>query len=126
VLGVPDCVAEAETEEKAILEAQHALKSKLAASKVITVEMDVECEYRRPNPLLRMAGRFKDDPGFDNMMEEIARYRTELDAEMEKREAEDTTQHPLLEYCGALANDPTLDGRQEKMAEFRRQDNEIA
>ncbi|MGK7875809.1 MAG: STAS-like domain-containing protein [Xenococcaceae cyanobacterium] len=35
------------------------------------------------NPWLEMAGIFKDDPQFDQMLEYIAEYRRKLDAEME-------------------------------------------
>lgn len=35
------------------------------------------------NPLLKFAGHLKDDPYFDEMMDEIKKYRRELDAALE-------------------------------------------
>lgn len=35
------------------------------------------------NPWLKMAGRFKDDPHFDEMLADIEAYRRERDTEME-------------------------------------------
>lgn len=35
------------------------------------------------NPLLKFAGHLKDDPYFDEMMDEIKKYRCELDAALE-------------------------------------------
>ena len=37
------------------------------------------------NPWLKMAGRFKDDPHFDEMLADIETYRRDLDVEMEHR-----------------------------------------
>jgi predicted RNase H-like HicB family nuclease len=76
VLGVPDCVAEGQTEEEAIANAKEALQARLAQGKIVTIEVEMpEAE----NPLLQYAGRFKDDPTFDDYLAEIAAYRQQLD-----------------------------------------------
>lgn len=81
VIGVPDCVVEGRTEEDAISQAESALKKHLAQGKIVTIE--VENQPESENPLLKHAGRFKDDPYFDEVLEEIEKYRRELDAELE-------------------------------------------
>lgn len=77
VLGVPDCVVTGRTEEEAVTEAKAVLGARLAQGKVVTVEVPVALE----NPLLKHAGRFKDDPTFDDFLAEIEKYRRELDAD---------------------------------------------
>jgi len=79
VIGVPDCVAEGSTEEQAIGLVKAALRERLASGKVVTIE--VEGKLNGENPLLKHAGRFKDDPTFDDFLAEIEKYRRELDAE---------------------------------------------
>ena len=86
VIGLPDCVVEGATEAEAINRAKLRLKSRLAQGKIVTVEIDVPAQGLTGNPWIDSAGIFKDDPTYDEFLEEIAKYRRELDAEMEARE----------------------------------------
>ncbi len=86
VIGLPDCVVEGATEEEAINRAKLKLKSRLAQSKIVTVEVDAPAQGLTGNPWIDSAGIFKDDPTYDEFLEEIAKYRRELDAEMDARE----------------------------------------
>ena len=79
VIGVPDCVAEGSTEEEAIRRAKAALNERLAKGKVVTIEL--ETKLNGENPLLKHAGRFRDDPTFDDFLAEVEKYRRELDVE---------------------------------------------
>lgn len=79
IIGMPDCVAEGQTEEEAVNRARSELEELLAQGKVVTIEVENHREVK--NPLLKHAGRFKDDPTFDDFLAEIERYRRELDAE---------------------------------------------
>lgn len=77
---MPDCVAEGQTEEEAIANAKEALQARLAQGKVVTTEVETPHEVEA-NPLLKQAGRWKDDPTFDDFMKEIADYRRLVDEE---------------------------------------------
>jgi predicted RNase H-like HicB family nuclease len=77
VIGMPECKAIGATKEEAIENASRALREHLAQAEIVTVDIPTRIE----NPLLKHAGRFKDDETFDDFMAEIAKYRRELDAE---------------------------------------------
>lgn len=78
VIGLPDCVAEGATEEEAVTKAQDALKQWLARGKLITVEL----EHGQPdNPWLKLCGKYKDDPAWDDFQANIAAYRQQLNEE---------------------------------------------
>ena len=85
VLGMPECVGEASTKDEAVAKAKAALLEKLAQVEIVTVEMEAPPYQRQSNPLLKHAGRFKDDPTFDDFLAEVERYRRELDAEESNR-----------------------------------------
>lgn len=85
VIGVPDCVAEAETEEEAVAKAEEALKQWFSQGKIVTVEID-GAPAQVKNPWLEMYGCFEDDPTWDEFQANIQEYRRELDAEEALRE----------------------------------------
>jgi hypothetical protein len=39
-------------------------------------------DHTKENPWMQMAGKYKDDPQFDAMLEAIAEYRLEVDAQI--------------------------------------------
>ena len=81
IVGFPDCRAEGQTEEEAVAQAKAALSARLSHGKFVKITVEESAQLAAHNPLLKHAGRFKDDPTFDAVMEEIAKYRRELDAE---------------------------------------------
>jgi len=87
VIGLPNCVAEGATEDEALNRVKLRLKARLAQSKIVTVEVDVPVRGMTGNPWIDSAGVYKDDPTYDEFLEEIAKYRRELDVEMEARES---------------------------------------
>ena len=74
-----DCRVNGRTEEEAIAKATAALSERLTRSRIVTIHVDSPGEEE--HPLLKYAGRFKDDPTFDEYLAEIEKYRQELDAE---------------------------------------------
>ncbi|HLO87863.1 MAG TPA: type II toxin-antitoxin system HicB family antitoxin [Nostocaceae cyanobacterium] len=81
VLSLPDCHTSGNTEQEAIEKISQILKNRLATSKIVTLEID---NTQAENPWLKLAGKYKDDPQFEEMLKGIEEYRQELDAEMEK------------------------------------------
>ena len=79
VLGVPDCVAEGPTKAQAVEKAKAALRELLSQGEVVNIELDSPAFSL--DPLLKHAGRFKDDPTYDAVLAEIENYRRELDTE---------------------------------------------
>ena len=77
VLGIPDCVVEAATQEAALHKAKTALEERLSKSTLFTIEV----ENAQPHPWLEIYGSLRDDPTFDDWQTEIANYRREVDAE---------------------------------------------
>ena len=78
VMAWPNCVATGRTRTEALTRLQEDLRRRLESVEVVSLEMDAP---KPPHPMLRFAGVFKDDPLFDEVMEEIAAYRREVDAD---------------------------------------------
>ncbi len=87
VLGMADCVAEGRTREEAIANAKRALAERLARGEIVTIELeDVDVETgaarKATNDVWReQAGRFRDDPTFDDFLAEMQRERRELNSD---------------------------------------------
>jgi len=56
------------------------------SSEVESVELHLShpVELKKENPWLKMAGKYENDPYFDQMSEDIAEYRREQDAELDE------------------------------------------
>ena len=77
IVGLPDCRAEGGTEDEAVNNARAVLNEQLTQGKFVSITVN----ETQLNPLLKHAGRFKDDPTYDAVLAEIENYRRELDAE---------------------------------------------
>ena len=86
VIGVPDLVVEGASVEEALNKAKLLLKERLAHGQLFTIEVEEPAATPAANPLLELYGSLRDDPTFDDWMDEIANYRRELDAEERQRE----------------------------------------
>ena len=73
-LSFPDCVAVADTREQALESVREILRERL--EKVEFVELQVG---ENEHPWLKFAGMFKDDPNWDQYLEDIAQYRRSVD-----------------------------------------------
>ncbi|MEH2201119.1 type II toxin-antitoxin system HicB family antitoxin [Nostoc sp.] len=83
LLGLPDCQGLGNTETEAIEKVSQSLQTRLETAKIVTLEIEAP---KVENPWLKIAGKYKDDPQFDEMLEYIEEYRRELDADNEERE----------------------------------------
>ncbi len=83
-LGRPDCVAEGATEQEAVSRVKETLKHRLAGEKIVSIEVEVDAlpssrSSKSANfSWLQFAGMYEDDPAFDEVIDEIERYRQEL------------------------------------------------
>ena len=85
VLGWSSCHAIGDTEEHAIDSLRQVLNDRLTHSKILQLEIPQQPGQpimQSANPWIKFAGVFKDDPMFDDMLESIAEYRQEIDAEL--------------------------------------------
>lgn len=80
VIGLPDCVVEGATEDEALNRVKLRLKTRLATSKIVTVDVDVPAQGLTGNPWIDSAGIFKDDPTFDEYMEILEQIRRDENA----------------------------------------------
>jgi predicted RNase H-like HicB family nuclease len=83
ILGWPDCEARGSTREEVLSNLHVVLAARLEHAEIVPLEIsspDAE------NPWLRLAGKYKDDPLFDEFVEDMAAYRRELDAEVAAHE----------------------------------------
>ncbi len=76
VVGLPDIRALASSKEEAITQVRQALTEWLAATSWVQMQVPIPAPE---HPLLRFAGHSKDDPDFDGYLEEIRRYREQVD-----------------------------------------------
>ncbi len=82
VLGLPEYRATGSDRTSALAALQKLLTENLSQAEIVSIDVAVP---QPENPWLKMAGRFKDDPHFDEMLADIETYRRERDAEMEHR-----------------------------------------
>jgi predicted RNase H-like HicB family nuclease len=93
VLGLPDCQAEGNTREEALTKISTIAGDRLEKAELISLEIQLS---KPEHPWMKFAGMFKDDPQFDEMLEDIQDLRRERDADMEayyqKLDAEEVAQ----------------------------------
>jgi hypothetical protein len=80
VLGIEDCVGEGRTREEAIAKAKAALVDRLAHGEVITIDVE-NGSMSAANVWREEAGRFRDDPTFDQFVTETQSERHNPDSE---------------------------------------------
>jgi predicted RNase H-like HicB family nuclease len=80
VLGWLDCKAEGNTREEALTNLHQLLTARLEQTEIVTLEIE---PTKPAHPWMKFAGKYKDDPQFDEMLAYIEEYRRELDAETE-------------------------------------------
>jgi hypothetical protein len=78
VLGWADCQAVAATHDAAIAEIKQTLNDGLTRMDVVFIDVPTP---PAEDSWMKHAGMFQDDPLFDQVLEEIATYRRELDAD---------------------------------------------
>lgn len=91
VLGLADCMAEGHTEDEAVGSVKAALRQRLAQGKVITVELENESTE---NPWLKLAGKYQDDPLWDDFQANMSAYRQELNEAEASQPTASTTAMP--------------------------------
>jgi hypothetical protein len=80
VLGIEDCVGEGRTKDEAIAKAKAALVDRLARGEIITIDVE-NGSMSAANVWREEAGRFRNDPTFDEFVNETQSERHNLDSE---------------------------------------------
>lgn len=88
-VGFSEISSVAESEDLAVELVRQKLASHLTTAKLVTVDIPAPIVV---NPLVALAGRSRDDPDFDLYLEEIERYRKEVEA----RECSDSSSIPTI------------------------------
>lgn len=79
VLGWSDCQGSGLTKEEAIANLNQALSTRLETTEIASLQI---VNPNAEHPWMKLAGKYKDDPDFDEMLADIEAFRQELDAEM--------------------------------------------
>jgi predicted RNase H-like HicB family nuclease len=74
-----DCQAKGSTRQQAVHRLKQAIEQRLTSGEIIQLEVDVPV---LSHPLLELAGKYKDDPMFEEMLMEIERERREEAAQL--------------------------------------------
>jgi predicted RNase H-like HicB family nuclease len=82
VPGLPELYVEASDRTTALDQLQERLENHLAGAEIVSLAVKLPSQKQK-NPWLEMAGIFKNDPQFDQMLEAIETYRRELDENIE-------------------------------------------
>lgn len=82
VWGLPDCQVFATTKEEAINNLYELMENRLQNVEIVIQE--TQTPITNEHPWMKFAGKYKDDPQFDDMLADIEAYRRELDADMEE------------------------------------------
>ena len=80
VWGLPDCKASGENREEALKNIHQLLMARLEKAEIVSLEIELP---KPEHPWMKFAGKYKDDPYFDEMLEDIKALRQERDAELE-------------------------------------------
>ena len=80
LLGWPECKAFGETRSQALQNLHDLVNAQLAEAEIVSVKIT---SSRSNNPWVRLAGKYENDPYYDEVLAHIEEYRRELDAETE-------------------------------------------
>jgi hypothetical protein len=83
VLGLPELKVEASDKATALIQLQQRIETHLVGAEIVSLPVKLP-SLERKNPWLEMAGVFKDDSQFEQMLEAIEDYRHELDKTIEE------------------------------------------
>lgn len=78
ILGWPDCAATGETKDEALSRLREAIHDRVARAEIVSLDIVLPSEG---HPLSRAFGMFRDDPTFEEFLEDMAEYRREIDTE---------------------------------------------
>ncbi|MCU0541635.1 MAG: type II toxin-antitoxin system HicB family antitoxin [Oscillatoriaceae cyanobacterium Prado104] len=76
---LPECRSSGSSKEEALKSLHRLLVEYLKKVEIVSLTTDIP---KAENPLMKWAGAFKNDPYFDEMLEDIAELRRERDLEM--------------------------------------------
>jgi predicted RNase H-like HicB family nuclease len=76
---LPECRSSGSSKEEALKSVHRLLTQHLKKVEIVSLTVDIP---KAENPLMKWGGAFKNDPHFDEMLEDIAQLRRERDAEM--------------------------------------------
>lgn len=80
LLGWPECKAFGETRSQALQNLHDLVNAQLAEAEIVSVKLT---NSRSNNPWVRLAGKYENDPYYDEVLAHIEESRRELDAETE-------------------------------------------
>jgi predicted RNase H-like HicB family nuclease len=80
LLGWPECKAFGETRSQALQNLHDLVNAQLAEAEILSVKLT---SSRSNNPWVRLAGKYENDPYYDEVLAHIEESRRELDAETE-------------------------------------------
>jgi len=80
LLGWPECKAFGETRSQALQNLHDLVNAQLAEAEIVSVKLT---NSRSNNPWVRLAGKYENDPQYDEVLAHIEESRRELDAETE-------------------------------------------
>ncbi|MEG3979823.1 hypothetical protein QUA08_03300 [Microcoleus sp. T3B2] len=80
LLGWPECKAFGETRSQALQNLHDLVNAQLAEAEIVSVKLT---NSRSNNPWVRLAGKYENDPYYDEVLAHIEEYRREIDAETE-------------------------------------------
>ncbi|MBD2166746.1 type II toxin-antitoxin system HicB family antitoxin [Calothrix membranacea FACHB-236] len=81
LIGLSDCKSIGQTENEAVEKLQDMLQARLSNSKLVTLQIE---SLQTENPWMKVAGMYKDNPLFDEVLAEIEAERQIISAEHEK------------------------------------------
>lgn len=88
VPGLPELQVEASDKITALALLQQRIEAHLAEAEIVPLPIKLPSREQK-NPWLEMAGIFKDDPQFEQMLAAIESYRKELDNNMENASSQE-------------------------------------
>ncbi len=76
-LGWPACAGTGETKDEAVVKVRAAVAERLARGEILRVQIEEPQSVKSTDPWEAMAGRFADDPHWDEFQAELRRIREE-------------------------------------------------
>ena len=122
VWGLPEIQATGEIKEAVLKSINQLLTARLEKVEVISDQIDLPAKSE--HPWMKFAGKYKDDPLFDDMLAEIEAYRRELDAKMEAYERQLqklASENPWSKFSGMYKDNPLFNDMVAEVEAYRRE-----
>jgi len=113
---LPECHARGKTAQEAVNKVRERAQQLLAKSRLTTITLPENGHNKEDDPWLAMAGKWANDPTFDDFQKIVEKFRKRPQPANQTPEEDD----PWLAMAGMWRDDPTWDEYQRLIKKYRK------